>query len=29
MKMGKEHEYWHAAWVVDGKTHNVYWGAAR
>lgn len=24
MKKGKEHEYWHAAWMIDGKTHNMY-----
>ncbi len=29
MKMGKEHEYWHAAWVIDGKTHNVYLGSCK
>lgn len=29
MKKGKEHEYWHAAWVVDGKTHNVYLGSCK
>jgi hypothetical protein len=23
-KKGKEHEYWHAAWMVGGKTRNVY-----
>jgi hypothetical protein len=28
-KKGKEHEYWHAAWVVDGKTRNVYLGCCK
>jgi len=28
-KNGKVHEYWHAAWMVEGKTRNVYLGAAR
>ena len=29
-KKGKEHEYWHAAWMVEGKVRNVYtWGATR
>jgi hypothetical protein len=27
MKMGKEHEYWHAAWMVDGKTRSVHLGS--
>jgi hypothetical protein len=25
-KRSKEHEYLHAAWMVGGKTHNVYPG---
>jgi hypothetical protein len=25
-KRGKEHEYLHAAWMVGGKTRNVYPG---
>jgi hypothetical protein len=29
MKKGKEHEYWHAAWVIDGKTRNVYLGSCK
>lgn len=29
MKKGREHEYWHAAWVVDGKTRNVYLGSCK
>ncbi len=28
-KKGKEHEYWHAAWMVEGKTHNVYLGSCK
>ncbi len=29
MKKGKEHEYWHAAWMVGGKTRNVYLGSCK
>lgn len=29
MKKGKEHEYWHAAWVIYGKTRNVYLGSCK
>ncbi len=29
MKKGKEHEYWHAAWVIDGRTRNVYLGSCK
>lgn len=29
MKKGKEHEYWHAAWIINGKTHNVYLGSCK
>ncbi len=29
MKKGKEHEYWHAAWVIEGKTRNVYLGSCK
>lgn len=29
MKTGKEHEYWHAAWIINGKTHNVYLGRCK
>jgi hypothetical protein len=28
-KTGKEHEYWHAAWMVGGKTRNVYLGSCK
>jgi len=28
-KKGKEHEYWHAAWMVEGKTRNVYLGSCK
>lgn len=28
-KKGKEHEYWHAAWMIDGKTRNVYLGSCK
>ncbi len=29
MKKGMEHEYWHAAWVINGKAHNVYLGSSK
>jgi len=29
MKKGKEHEYWHAAWMAHGKTRNVYLGSCK
>jgi len=29
MKKGKEHEYWHAAWMADGRTRNVYLGSCK
>ncbi len=29
MKKGKGHEYWHAAWVVGGRTRNVYLGSCK
>ena len=28
-KKGREHEYWHAAWMVGGKTRNVYLGSCK
>jgi hypothetical protein len=28
-KKGKEHEYWHAAWMVEGKVRNVYLGSCK
>jgi hypothetical protein len=28
-KRGREHEYWHAAWMVGGKTRNVYLGSCK
>jgi hypothetical protein len=28
-KNGKEHEYWHAAWIVEEKTRNVYLGSRK
>jgi hypothetical protein len=28
-KKGKEHEYWHAAWMIEGKTRNVYLGSCK
>ena len=28
-KRGKEHEYWHAAWMIEGKTRNVYLGSCK
>jgi len=26
---GKEHEHWHAAWMVEGKVRNVYLGSCK
>jgi hypothetical protein len=28
-KKGKEHEYWHAAWMIEGKVRNVYLGSSK
>jgi len=28
-KKGKEHEYWHAAWMIEGKVRNVYLGSCK
>jgi len=28
-KKGKEHEYWHAAWMVEDKVRNVYLGSCK
>jgi hypothetical protein len=24
---GAQHQYWHAAWIVEGKTCNLYMGS--
>ncbi len=29
MRKGKEHEYWRAAWIVGGRTRNVYLGSCK
>jgi len=28
-KKGKGHEYWHAAWMIEGKVRNVYLGSCK
>ncbi len=28
-KKGKKHEYWHAAWMIDGNVRNMYLGSCK
>ncbi len=29
IKKGKKHEYWRAAWMIEGKVRNVYLGSCK